>query len=57
MSRRVINASALADDPDVADWLFQAAAIDEMADPLIILLQREQDDEDDVVLQFLRTFN
>ena len=57
MSRMLINASELADDPEVADYLFNNSAIDEMADPLIILLQREQEEEEDDTLQFLRTFN
>lgn len=57
MSRLLINASELADDPAIADWLFETSAVDETADPLTILLQREQEEEDDVTLQFMRTFN
>ncbi len=57
MSRLLINASELADDPAVADWLFETGAVDEAADPLTILLQREQEEQDDVMIQFMRSFN
>ena len=41
---KTIPASHLARDPDIADWLFEVAALelaDEQGDPLNILMQRE----------------
>lgn len=41
---KTIPASHLARDPDIADWLFETAALelaDESGDPLTILVQRE----------------
>lgn len=42
---QVIPASQLSSDPEIADWLFESAAIDESGDPLNILLQREQEQD------------
>lgn len=55
--RLVTNASSLAADPDTAAWLFESAAISEASDPLAILLQREQEDEEDDMISFARSYN
>lgn len=44
---KVIPASQLASDPEVAAFLFEHAAVDERGDPLNILLQREAEAEQD----------
>jgi hypothetical protein len=49
MNHRLIRASQMAHDPDLASYLFdQAVGCDEGLDPLNILLQRELDREEDL---------
>lgn len=57
MSRLMINASELADDPEVADWLFETASVDATGDPLEILLQREAEEELDDMVWFAKQFH
>lgn len=47
MRAKTIPASQLSSDPEVAAWLFEQAGLDESADPLEILLQREAEAEQD----------
>lgn len=55
--RMQINASELADDPEVADYLFETAGCD-TNDPLVILTQRELEQEQDGEESwFTRSFN
>lgn len=44
---RTIPASHLSRDPELADWLFESAAVDTQLDPIEILMQREADGEYD----------
>lgn len=44
--RRVVCASELSSDPEMASWIFESSAVDDN-DPLSILLQREAEAEDD----------
>ena len=59
LTTKCIPASYLSTDGDVAQWLYDTAAIDEQGDPLEILMQREADSE--FVFHedspFARTFN
>lgn len=48
--RLMLAASELADDPEVADWLFESAGVDD-ADPLAVLMQYELEDDFDEELQ------
>jgi len=41
LTTKCIPASRLSTDGDVAQWLYDTAAIDEQGDPLEILMQRE----------------
>lgn len=51
--RKLVNASDLSNDPTIADWLFESAALDER-DPLNILLQREAEAEEEEYYSDLR---
>ena len=55
--RLVTNASDLASDPDVADWLFESAGYDMQSDPLEILLQREMENEADDLIWFAHQYH
>jgi hypothetical protein len=41
LTTKCIPASRLSTDGDVAQWLYEMAAVDEQGDPLDILMQRE----------------
>jgi len=41
MATRLINQSDLSSDPEIANFIFESASVDEQADPLNILMQRE----------------
>ena len=45
LTTKCIPASYLSTDGDVAQWLYDTAAIDEQGDPLEILMQREAEGE------------
>ena len=54
--RRVICASELSSDPEMASWIFESSAVDDN-DPLNILLQREAEAEGDWYPQVLNPIN
>lgn len=45
--RLMISARELAYDPEVASWLFETAAVDDSADPIVVLMQHELEDDFD----------
>lgn len=45
LTTKCIPASRLSTDGDVAQYLYEMAAVDETADPLAVLMQREDEGE------------
>jgi hypothetical protein len=42
----ILNERDLAHDPEIAHWMFNNVSADDLADPLIILLQREAEEQE-----------
>ena len=48
----ILNERDLSADPEIARWLFDNTAVDDLADPLMILLQREAEEQEYENLEF-----